>query len=41
MTSVFSRTYINPFVHFIDQRRWRCNICYRVNEREWSMKSNL
>ncbi len=26
------RTYINPFVHFVDQRRWRCNICYRVNE---------
>merc|ERR1719312_911237 len=26
------RTYINPFVHFVDQRRWRCNVCYRVNE---------
>lgn len=26
------RTYINPFVHFVDQRRWRCNICYRVND---------
>lgn len=26
------RTYINPFVHFVDQRRWRCNLCYRVNE---------
>ena len=23
------RTYINPFVHFVDQRRWRCNLCYR------------
>merc|ERR1719394_1500145 len=26
------RTYINPFVHFVDRRRWRCNVCYRVNE---------
>ncbi|XP_046551666.1 protein transport protein Sec24A-like isoform X3 [Haliotis rubra] len=26
------RTYINPFVHFVDQRRWKCNLCYRVNE---------
>jgi len=26
------RTYINPFVHFVDQRRWRCNLCFRVNE---------
>ncbi|XP_067928230.1 protein transport protein Sec24A-like isoform X2 [Watersipora subatra] len=26
------RTYINPFVSFIDQRRWRCNLCYRANE---------
>ena len=26
------RTYINPFVSFVDQRRWKCNICYRVNE---------
>lgn len=26
------RTYINPFVHFVDSRRWRCNICYRVND---------
>ncbi|XP_006898279.1 PREDICTED: protein transport protein Sec24B-like, partial [Elephantulus edwardii] len=25
------RTYINPFVSFIDQRRWKCNLCYRVN----------
>ena len=24
--------HINPFVHFVDQRRWRCNLCYRVNE---------
>ena len=29
------RTYINPFVHFVDQRRWRCNVCYRVNERKY------
>ncbi|XP_065490032.1 protein transport protein Sec24B isoform X2 [Caloenas nicobarica] len=26
------RTYINPFVSFIDQRRWKCNLCYRVND---------
>ncbi|XP_041363025.1 protein transport protein Sec24A-like isoform X2 [Gigantopelta aegis] len=26
------RTYINPFVNFLDQRRWKCNLCYRVNE---------
>ncbi|KAM9373470.1 protein transport protein Sec24A [Phaethornis superciliosus] len=26
------RTYINPFVIFLDQRRWKCNLCYRVND---------
>ncbi|XP_045213802.2 protein transport protein Sec24A-like isoform X2 [Mercenaria mercenaria] len=26
------RTYINPFVYFVDSRRWKCNLCYRVNE---------
>ncbi|XP_043917273.1 protein transport protein Sec24B-like isoform X2 [Protopterus annectens] len=26
------RTYINPFVSFLDQKRWKCNICYRVND---------
>ncbi|XP_036915415.1 protein transport protein Sec24A isoform X3 [Sturnira hondurensis] len=26
------RTYINPFVSFLDQRRWKCNICYQVND---------
>ncbi|XP_050390937.1 protein transport protein Sec24A isoform X2 [Patella vulgata] len=26
------RTYINPYVHFVDQRRWKCNLCYRVND---------
>uniref|UniRef100_A0A8C5M3Y0 SEC24 homolog B, COPII coat complex component n=1 Tax=Leptobrachium leishanense TaxID=445787 RepID=A0A8C5M3Y0_9ANUR len=26
------RTYINPFVSFIDQRRWKCNLCYKVND---------
>ncbi|XP_053556160.1 protein transport protein Sec24B [Bombina bombina] len=26
------RTYINPFVSFIDHRRWKCNLCYRVND---------
>lgn len=28
------RTYINPFVSFLDQRRWKCNLCYRVNDGE-------
>ncbi|KAB0790749.1 hypothetical protein PPYR_15654 [Photinus pyralis] len=26
------RTYINPFVFFVDMKRWKCNLCYRVNE---------
>ncbi|XP_035382170.1 protein transport protein Sec24B isoform X1 [Electrophorus electricus] len=26
------RTYINPFVSFLDQHRWKCNLCYRVND---------
>uniref|UniRef100_H3DF95 SEC24 homolog A, COPII coat complex component n=1 Tax=Tetraodon nigroviridis TaxID=99883 RepID=H3DF95_TETNG len=26
------RTYINPFVSFLDQRRWKCNLCNRVND---------
>lgn len=26
------RTYINPFVMFLDNKRWKCNLCYRVNE---------
>ncbi|XP_068702636.1 protein transport protein Sec24A-like [Montipora foliosa] len=26
------RTYINPFVTFTDARRWRCPMCFRVNE---------
>nr|CAB3265935.1 protein transport protein Sec24A [Phallusia mammillata] len=26
------RTYINPFVSFLDERRWRCNMCFGVNE---------
>lgn len=26
------RTYINPFVTFLDQHRWKCNLCYRVND---------
>lgn len=29
------RTYINPFVTFLDQRRWKCNLCYRVNDGMW------
>ena len=26
------RTYLNPFVTFVDSRRWKCNLCYRNNE---------
>ncbi|XP_067632587.1 protein transport protein Sec24A isoform X2 [Eurosta solidaginis] len=26
------RTYINPFVYFVDSKMWKCNNCYRVNE---------
>lgn len=26
------RTYINPFVHFVDSKMWKCNLCYRINE---------
>ncbi|KAL8573166.1 hypothetical protein ACOMHN_036151 [Nucella lapillus] len=26
------RSYINPFVTFVDQRRWKCNLCFRVND---------
>lgn len=26
------RTYINPFIFFVDSKRWKCNVCYRVNE---------
>lgn len=26
------RTYINPFVTFVDSKKWRCNLCYRVSE---------
>ncbi|XP_043672934.1 protein transport protein Sec24A isoform X2 [Vespula pensylvanica] len=29
------RTYINPFVYFVDSKRWKCNLCYRVNDREF------
>ncbi|VVC42428.1 Hypothetical protein CINCED_3A010523 [Cinara cedri] len=26
------RSYINPFVQFIDNAHWKCNLCYRVND---------
>jgi len=26
------RTYINPFVYFVDNKRWKCNLCFKVNE---------
>lgn len=25
------RAYINPFVHFVDSRHWKCNLCFRPN----------
>jgi protein transport protein SEC24 len=25
------RAYINPFVSFVDERHWRCNLCFRNN----------
>lgn len=31
------RTYINPYVRFLDQRRWQCNMCHRVNDCEFSV----
>lgn len=27
------RSYINPFVHFLDNSKWRCNLCYSINDR--------
>jgi len=26
------RSYLNPFVSILDQRRWQCNMCYRIND---------
>jgi len=26
------RTYINPFIRLLEQRRWQCNLCNRVND---------
>uniref|UniRef100_A0A182ILW7 Uncharacterized protein n=1 Tax=Anopheles atroparvus TaxID=41427 RepID=A0A182ILW7_ANOAO len=26
------RTYINPFVFIQESKKWKCNLCYRVNE---------
>jgi hypothetical protein len=26
------RTYINPFVQFVDQMNWRCSVCFMLNE---------
>ncbi|BFZ17692.1 hypothetical protein BsWGS_20731 [Bradybaena similaris] len=26
------RSYINPFVTFIEQRKWKCNLCFRTND---------
>lgn len=34
------RTYINPFVVFVDQRRWKCNLCFRVNDCKFILSVN-
>lgn len=26
------RSYLNPFVSILDQRRWQCNMCFRIND---------
>lgn len=26
------RSYLNPYVSILDQRRWQCNMCYRIND---------
>lgn len=26
------RAYINPYIQFVEQGNWRCNMCYLVNE---------
>ncbi len=26
------KSYINPFITFLDNTRWRCSICFRVND---------
>ncbi|CAN7993942.1 unnamed protein product [Ixodes hexagonus] len=25
------RTYINPYVQFVERQKWKCNICFRIN----------
>jgi protein transport protein SEC24 len=26
------RSYINPYVHFLENSKWRCNMCYSIND---------
>lgn len=33
------RSYINPFVHFLDNSKWRCNLCYSINDRKFKKNS--
>lgn len=35
------RSYINPFVTFIDQSRWKCNLCDRTNDRKMSTENRM
>lgn len=35
------RSYINPFVQFIDNAHWKCNLCYRVNECVYNVKYDI
>lgn len=25
------RTYINPYVQFVERQKWKCNVCFRIN----------
>lgn len=34
------RTYINPFVYFVDSKKWKCNLCFRINECKWRFLIN-
>uniref|UniRef100_A0A0N5AML2 Protein transport protein Sec24-like At3g07100 n=1 Tax=Syphacia muris TaxID=451379 RepID=A0A0N5AML2_9BILA len=28
----YCRTYINPYIYLIDNRHWKCNLCFRSND---------
>lgn len=35
------RSYINPFVQFLDNTKWRCNMCYSINDRKFRHYRNI